>query len=88
MIRSLCLNRTLSLGANFECKRNAAKANIKGAFRAFLATNYQNLNEIVRYNAAQKHPVVNLRVSWMKSSLGTQIRHGHPLETSSLSQLT
>lgn len=52
-------------GANFECKRNAARANIKGAFRAFLGANYQNLNEIVRHNGAQKYPIVNLRVSIM-----------------------
>lgn len=52
----------LYLGADFECKRNAARANIKGSFRAFLASGFQNLNEIVRYNA-NKYPIVNLRVS-------------------------
>lgn len=51
-------------GANFECKRNAAQAGIRGAFQAFLATSYQNLNEIVRHNShVQKYPIVNMRVS-------------------------
>lgn len=51
-----------STGADFECRRNAARANIKGSFRAFLASGFQNLNDIVRINV-HKHAVVNLRVS-------------------------
>lgn len=49
-------------GADFECKREAAQAQVRGSFRALLATSFQNLNEVVRY-PSQKYPIANLRVS-------------------------
>lgn len=51
-------------GADFECKRQATKANIKGSFRSFLASGGQNLADLVRPSAAHKSSIVNLRVSF------------------------
>lgn len=50
-------------GADFECKRHAAKARLKGSFRALLATSFQSLNELVRLNT-HEYPIVNMRVSF------------------------
>lgn len=48
-------------GVDYECFRQSRRANLKGTFRAFLASRTQNLDSIVRLKDS-KLPVVNLRV--------------------------
>ena len=50
-------------GVDYECYRQSRRYNIKGTFRAFLASRLQNLDSIVRMQDA-KLPIVNLKVSW------------------------
>lgn len=56
------LSLDLIIGADFECKRQASRFHVKGTFKAFLASNIQSLNELVRLNV-HRDPIVNLRVS-------------------------
>ncbi|GFY66934.1 collagen alpha-1(XVIII) chain [Trichonephila inaurata madagascariensis] len=49
-------------GADYECYRQSRRANLRGTFRAFLASRVQNLDSIVRFQDAGL-PVVNLKVS-------------------------
>lgn len=48
-------------GADYECHRQSKKANLRGTFRAFLASRVQNLDSIVRAKDS-KLPIVNLKV--------------------------
>ncbi|GBN81301.1 Collagen alpha-1(XVIII) chain [Araneus ventricosus] len=47
-------------GADYECYRQSRRANLRGTFRAFLASRVQNLDSIVRFQDAGL-PVVNLK---------------------------
>lgn len=47
--------------ADYTCYRQAKRANIKGTFRAFLASRTQNIDSIVRYQDRDL-PVVNMKV--------------------------
>ena len=48
-------------GVDYECYRQSRRANMRGTFRAFIASRVQNLDSIVRYKDA-KLPIVNTRV--------------------------
>ena len=50
-------------GADYECYRQSKNAQLKGTFRAFLASRTQNLDSIVRYKDRDS-PVVNIHVSF------------------------
>lgn len=54
----------IKLGADFECRRHANRANLKGSFKAFLSSSLENLNELVRRETDKRLPVVNLHVSF------------------------
>lgn len=47
-------------GADYECHRQAKRANLKGTFRAFLSGRDQNLETLVRAKDS-KLPVVNIK---------------------------
>ena len=48
-------------GADYECYRQSRRANMRGTFRAFIASRVQNLDSIVRYKDS-KLPIVNIKV--------------------------
>lgn len=50
-------------GADYECFRQSRRANLKGTFRAFIASRLQNLESLIRSKDA-KLPVVNIKVGW------------------------
>ncbi|CAG2108264.1 unnamed protein product [Medioppia subpectinata] len=47
-------------GADYECYRQSRRANMRGTFRAFVASKVQNLDSIVRYKDS-KLPIVNIK---------------------------
>lgn len=47
-------------GVDYECFRQSRRANLKGTFRAFVASRTQNLDTMVRFRD-NKLPVVNVR---------------------------
>ncbi|XP_054167998.1 collagen alpha-1(XV) chain-like isoform X2 [Oppia nitens] len=47
-------------GADYECYRQSRRANMRGTFRAFVASRVQNLDSIVRYKDS-KLPIVNIK---------------------------
>ncbi|XP_076304531.1 uncharacterized protein LOC143222229 isoform X3 [Tachypleus tridentatus] len=47
-------------GADYECYRQSRKANLRGTFRAFLASRVQNVNSLVHY-MARDLPIVNIK---------------------------
>lgn len=49
-------------GADYECYRQSRRVNMRGTFRAFLASRVQNLDSIVRFKDS-KLPIVNIKVS-------------------------
>jgi hypothetical protein len=48
-------------GADYACYRQARRANLRGTFRAFLASRVQDLDSIVR-SSDRDLPVVNIKV--------------------------
>lgn len=48
-------------GADYECHRQAKKAELRGTFRSFLTSRTQNLDSIVKAKDS-KLPIVNLKV--------------------------
>lgn len=49
-------------GADFQCHHQSRRANLGGTFRAFLASQIQNVDSIVRRKDS-KLPIVNIKVA-------------------------
>ncbi|GIY83950.1 collagen alpha-1(XV) chain [Caerostris extrusa] len=69
-------------GADYECYRQSRRANLRGTFRAFLASRVQNLDSIVRHKDSDL-PIVNIKGevlfnSWKDLFAGTAAPFSYP----------